>query len=348
MEPHGRSGPKRGVKLISYMSRSVLPAVFFTIILLSACESDTDPGSTKPKVMLEQVLAPDFNADTAFAYLSKQVAFGPRVPNTREHLACKDWLQAQLHKFAQQVEVQHGKVITYDGSSLDMYNLIASFNPQQKYRIMLSAHWDTRPFADRDSVRRDEPIDGANDGASGVAVLLEIARQLSQGSIGIGVDIMLWDTEDYGDTDTRDSYCLGSQFWAKNSPNYKARYGILLDMVGGKDAIFTMEGNSMKYAPKVVRSVWDVANKIGYSKYFPFEKTPAIIDDHYYINAIKGIPTIDIIQFDRNTESHFFPSWHTHQDNLDGVDKQTLKAVGQTVLTLLYYEDAKQADSKVL
>ncbi len=330
------------------MSRSILP-VLFTIVLLSACESDTGTTSSKrPKVMVEQVEAPDFNADTAFAYLSKQVAFGPRVPNTPEHLACKDWLLAQLHKFAQEVEVQQGKVMAYDGSSLDMYNLIASFNPQQKYRIMLSAHWDTRPFAERDSVRRDEPIDGANDGASGVAILLEIARQLSQRPIGIGVDIMLWDAEDYGDSDTRDSYCLGSQFWAKNSPNYKARYGILLDMVGGKDAIFTMEGSSMKYAPKVVRSVWDVANKIGYSKYFLFEKTPSVIDDHYYINAIKGIQTIDIIQFDRNTESHFIPSWHTHQDNLEGIDKQTLKAVGQTVLTLLFYEDAKQADSNVL
>jgi len=331
------------------MWRSFLGLIAIIAILLTACELDSKQNENRPpQILVEQVQAPDFNADSALAYLVKQVEFGPRVPNTEEHLACKDWLVARMSQLADNVKIQSAQVIAYEGSSLNMYNLIASFNPQNKFRIMLSAHWDTRPIADQDSVRRDEPIDGANDGASGVAVLLEIARQLSQNPIGIGVDIVLLDTEDYGDSDAPNSYCLGSQYWAKNSPNYKARYGILLDMVGGKDAIFTMEGTSLKFAPKVVRLVWDVANKIGYSKYFVFQKTPAIVDDHYYINSIKKIPTIDIIQFDRSTTSHFAPYWHTHADNLAGIDKQTLKAVGQTILTVLYYEDAKLNASRPL
>lgn len=291
--------------------------------------------------------APEFNSDSAYYFIEKQVAFGPRVPNTKEHAACADWLKNKLSSFnGWEVQIQEFKARAFDDKILNGKNIIASYNKNASKRILLFAHWDTRPFADQDSIDKNKPIPGANDGGSGVGVLLEIGRQISLNPINIGVDIILFDAEDYGQPDGTmiprkpDTYCLGSQYWAKNPhlPGYRAYYGILLDMVGAKDATFTMEATSMYYASNVVEKIWAVAHKLGYGNYFLYKRTDGITDDHYYVNTIANIPSIDIIQHDPETRSNFGKYWHTHDDNMDVIDRNTLKAVGQTLLQVLYNE----------
>lgn len=291
--------------------------------------------------------APEFNSDSAYYFIEKQVSFGPRVPNSKEHAECAEWLKNKLASFSGwEVQIQEFKARAFDDKLLNGKNIIASYNKNASKRILLFAHWDTRPFADQDTKDKNKPIPGANDGGSGVGVLLEIARQISLNPIAVGVDIVLFDAEDYGQPDGTmmprkpDTYCLGSQHWAKNPhvPGYKAYYGILLDMVGAKGATFTMEATSMYYASNVVEKVWAVAHKLGYGNYFLYKRTDGITDDHYYVNTIAGIPSIDIIQHDPETRSNFGKYWHTHDDNMDVIDRNTLKAVGQTILQVLYNE----------
>jgi glutaminyl-peptide cyclotransferase len=216
-------------------------------------------------------------------------------------------------------------------------------------RIVVCAHWDSRPFADYDPdpENHNEPIDGANDGASGVGVLLEIARQLSSNSLRIGVDIIFFDLEDYGppqDAQQRGQgnwWALGSQYWSKNphQQNYNARFGILLDMVGAEDARFKMEGFSMLYAPDLVKKVWSIGNRLGYGDYFLFEQGGYIEDDHKYVNEIAKIPTINIIHLDsQSANGSFFDHWHTLNDTMENISPFTLKVVGQTVLTVIFNE----------
>ena len=292
-----------------------------------------------------KVNVPEFAEDSAYAYIQKQLAFGPRVPNTPYHDSCAVWIESKLKEFAEEVIIQKGTVTAFDGTELRIQNIIAVFNHDAKKRILLCAHWDTRPWADEDTEDQDKPIPGANDGGSGVGVLMEVARQLSLNPLGIGVDIIFFDAEDYGKSNLDDSYCLGSQFWAKKNhkANYNAQFGILLDMVGAKNAKFYMEGHSMKHASSVVRKVWNAAARNGYSNHFIFEKDHELTDDHVYVNQT-GIPCIDIIQRDIQAFPPSFGSyWHTHKDNIDIIDKNTLKAVGQTVLTVLYEEDTKDS-----
>ena len=294
------------------------------------------------------VVAASFNVDTAFAFIKKQASFGPRVPNTAEHKICEAWLESTMKRFTKDVSVQSFKMKTYNGIELDLKNIIGIFNPEAKVRILLCSHWDSRPYADNDPdvSKHRTPIDGVNDGASGVGILLESARQLSLKSPNVGVDIILLDGEDYGapqdekHSDVEDDWALGSQYWSKNphKPAYSARFGILLDMVGAENATFRLEATSMYYAPDIMNKIWRIAAKIGYSSYFLAENSNGITDDHIYINKIRQIPTIDIIQNDPSTESGFYKYWHTMNDNLAGIDKQTLKAVGETILTSVYLE----------
>jgi len=320
------------------------------IILLSCLlfSCGNEAPKKKKKAPSKAVEVPSFNADTAFYFIAQQVAFGPRVPNTKGHNDCADYLIEKLESYADTVIVQEAQLTAFDGTILDSKNIIASFKPLRAKRVMLCAHWDTRPFADQDDENQNIPIEGANDGGSGVGVLLEIARQFSMNKPDVGVDIILFDSEDYGQPSDSDlpyvehSYCLGSQYWAQNlhKPNYYAKYGILLDMVGGKDAIFTQELVSRTFAKSVVRKVWNAAANIGYGNQFRFQETNLIIDDHLYINNFaKGrVPTIDIIEYNPSTESHFYEHWHTHEDKLENIDKNTLKAVGQTVMQVVYSE----------
>lgn len=297
----------------------------------------------------EKVAVPDFNSDTAYYFVKKQLDFGPRVPNTSANIKCMKFLSKTLKRYTPDVIIQNFKAKAYNGETLIGNNIIAVFNPELKNRIMLSAHWDSRPYADHDPdiKNHNTPIDGANDGASGVGVLIEIARQMSIKNPEIGVDIILFDTEDYGPPQDNQSqsgedfWALGSQYWAKNphTPDYKAKYGILLDMVGASDAKFPKEGFSMNYASDVVEKVWTIANDIGYNDYFLNQRGSFIDDDHYYVNKYINIPTIDIIHLDPNSQNGtFFEHWHTIKDDINTIDKNTLKVVGQTLLFLIYEE----------
>jgi Zn-dependent M28 family amino/carboxypeptidase len=298
----------------------------------------------------QAVKIPEFNPDSAYRYVKEQLDFGPRVPNTPAHGKCAEYLIAKLKSFQPDVVVQSGQVKAFNGTVLNFQNIIASFNPGLNDRIFISAHWDSRPFADHDPdpAKRKKPVPAANDGASGVGILLEIARQLSIQKPSIGVDLILFDVEDYGPPedqktmeDTGDWWGLGSQYWSRkpHTDNYFAKYGILLDMVGAPNATFLMESFSMQYAPDVVDHVWKTGNRIGYSAYFPFTKGNYINDDHYYVNKILNIPTIDIIHLDPQSNTGFYKTWHTTSDDLESIDKYTLKAVGQTLLTVIYEEN---------
>lgn len=298
---------------------------------------------TTPKVP-----TPDFNADSAYVYIQKQVEFGPRVPNTPEHDSCRQWLVGELQEYGFEVIEQTGIVITWDEKQLNMTNIIGQWNADAEERILLAAHWDTRPYADRDTVDQYVPIDGANDGASGVGVLLEIARQISLSDPGYGVDIIFFDAEDYGTFEGKvyesvnqmlNDWCLGSQYWAKNQPiaNYNPKYGILLDMVGAADATFPKEGISMQFAAPKVTAIWNAAESLGYGKYFVKKLAGGITDDHTFVNNMAGIPMLDIIDIKTDGQYTSFGSFHhTHADNMDVIDKNTLKAAGQTVLHAIY------------
>lgn len=287
---------------------------------------------------------PGFDAASAYGFVKKQVDFGARVPGTPAHEACAAWFVQTLKQWTADVHVQEFKARAYDGRPLDGKNIVASFNPGSKDRILLCAHWDSRPFADHDPdpANRYKPVMGANDGASGVGILLEVARCLSLKKPAAGVDILLLDLEDFGEhanwsgPTKEESWGLGSQYWAKNPypSDVRARFGILLDMVGAAGATFPMEGTSMSYAPAVVRQVWAVARGLGFSSYFADVPSDPLIDDNLYINRYAGIPTIDIIDYD--SQRGFPPMWHTIGDTLDKIDPNTLAAVGKTVLAVVY------------
>jgi hypothetical protein len=318
--------------------------------LVISCRPSSHPKTAENTNMAAEptVTAAPFNADTAFSFVRKQASFGPRVPNTAEHRNCEAWLEKTMRHYTQDVVVQSFQMKAYNGTVLNLKNIIGTFNPEAKERVLLCSHWDSRPYADNDPdvSKHRTPVEGVNDGASGVGILLEAARQLSLKAPAIGVDLILLDGEDYGapqdekNQGVEDDWALGSQYWSKtpHKTGYSARYGILLDMVGAENAVFRLEATSMYYAPDIMNKVWRIAAKIGYSSYFVAENSNGITDDHVYINDIRQIPTIDIIQNDPSTESGFYKYWHTVNDNLAGIDKQTLKAVGETILTCVYQE----------
>ena len=331
--------------MIRFNCRYLIFGIYIILISCGPTASHHTNNSTKDVV---DVFVPVFNEDSAYQYITDQVTFGPRVPNTKAHLKTADYLGEKLKSFGADVIIQDAEVKSFDDKILKAKNIIGQYNVEKNDRILLFAHWDSRPFADQDEdeSRRNEPIDGANDGGSGVGVLLEMARQLNEHPINIGIDIIFFDAEDYGLPEhldlpyKPDTWCLGSQYWAQNphKTNYYARYGILLDMVGAKGATFYKEHFSMQMAPNVIRKIWDTASRIGYSEYFIFANGGAVTDDHIYVNKYLGIPCVDIIQYDPGATSSFGSSWHTHNDNMDIIDKKTLKAVGQTLLDVLYRE----------
>ncbi|PSL49192.1 Zn-dependent M28 family amino/carboxypeptidase [Chitinophaga niastensis] len=323
--------------------RKALIALTALALLAGACQqnsksSDNTSDSTgESKVAKLDVPVPVFQADSAFAYTAKQVSFGPRIPNTPAQEKCADWLINNFRPWADTLYVQRTTVIGPKKEKLPCINIIASFNPAAKQRVLLLAHWDTRPWADEDAFDKTKKLDGADDGASGVAVLMEVARQFHAQKPEAGVDILLVDVEDYGAKNNENSFCLGTQYWAKNPhvKGYKANYGILLDMVGARGSQFYMEGASQQYAAGPMKMFWDVANKQGFSDYFRYENYGSTItDDHIYVNTMANIPTFDIIAWQAN--GNFAPHWHTQNDNMDVIDKKTLKAVGQTILQVVY------------
>ena len=335
------------------METKITAYIFFfaAALILSGCPAKNSRSalSVQKAETNKAVVTPVFNPDSAYEFVARQVAFGPRVPNTKAHAECASYLSQKLTQFGASVTIQEAKLKAYNNIVYDAKNIIGSFNPTHPDRIILCAHWDTRHVADHDKEksRRNDPIDGANDGGSGVGVLLEIARQIGINPLNYGVDIIFFDAEDQGapesfssNGNTVNSWCLGSQYWSKNphKPGYSARYGILLDMVGAKDATFPMEGYSMQFAPDLVNKVWSLASKMGYSNYFIFERAAPITDDHYFINTIAGLPCIDIIHYTPGMYGGFGKFWHTHDDNMNTIHKPTLHAVGRVVLEHIYQQ----------
>jgi glutaminyl-peptide cyclotransferase len=303
----------------------------------------TDTGTNTKVETKTRVVPPNFNADSAFAYVKFQADLGPRIPGSKAHENAVNYYEKQFKKFGAQVLIQSGNVKTFDGKNWLLQNVIASFNVANTNRILLCSHYDSRPFCEKetDPKLRNNPCPGVNDGASGVGVLMEIARNIQAKDPNIGIDIVLFDLEDYGDNGGMpDTWCLGSQYWSKNphKVGYTARYGILLDMVGAKDAKFPREGVSVYYAGDVVNKVWKAAKTSGASGYFIDEETGDMTDDHTFVNSIAQIPTIDILHYDAKRNS-FFEHHHRSTDNLENIDKNTLQAVGQTLLEVIYNEN---------
>lgn len=295
-----------------------------------------------------QLVGPDFNADSAYIYLQEQCNFGPRTMNSTAHDKCEKWIIQKFEQYGCKVTTQKATLNGYDGTPLRSTNIMASYNPEATTRIMFCAHWDCRPWADNDpdSTNWHKPIIAANDAASGVGVMIELARILKGSGLELGVDFICFDAEDYGTPqwfegeDPGDTWALGAQYFANNLPEgYAPRYGILLDMVGGVGAKFYREGMSMQYAPAIVKKVWNAARQVGYGSYFPKADGGMITDDHIPVNQTANIPCIDVIPYYPDcAQSSFGPTWHTIADNMDNIDKNTLKAVGQTMVQVLFTE----------
>lgn len=299
-------------------------------------------------------VGPVFNADSAYAFTKAQCDFGPRNMNSRGHDLCGEWIVNKFREYGCKVTTQRVNLTGYDGTTLRSCNIMASINPEATTRILLCAHWDSRPWADNDPDQSNwkKPIIAANDAASGVAVMLELARIINNGKAEkalrpqLGVDFVCFDAEDWGTPqwadvpDDADSWALGAQYWSKNLPQgYEARYGILLDMVGGVGAQFFQEGISLQYAPEIVKKVWRSAREVGFGSYFPKRMGGMVTDDHVPVNRYAKIPTIDIIPFYPDCkQSGFGPTWHTLADNMENIDRNTLRAVGQTLVQVIYKE----------
>ncbi len=326
----------------------ILPiALILTTTLFAACKS-TKKADTEQ--LADIAVGPQFDADSAYAFCEKQCSFGERTMNSKAHDDCAQWIVDKFKQYGCTVIEQKADLKGFDGTILKSNNIIASYKPELTTRILLCAHWDSRPWADNDpdSTNWRKPVMAANDGASGIAVMLEVARQIQKAdSLQIGVDFVCFDAEDWGvpqwsdATDNGDSWALGAQYWAENphKPGYEARFGILLDMVGGTGARFYQEGMSRQFAQSIVNKVWAAARTAGYESLFPNEQGGFVTDDHIPVNQKAGIPTVDIIAYYPNCQqSSFGPIWHTVNDTMENIDRNILKAVGQTVIQVLYSE----------
>lgn len=275
-----------------------------------------------------------FDAAGAMALTRQQCDFGPRVPCTTAHAKCADWLVTTLQASCDTVLVQTATVQSARSGKVGIKNIVGVINPQASQRLLLLAHWDTRPWADNDpdEANHSKPVMGANDGASGVGVLLQLARQLKADSTTLGVDILLVDAEDMGVDDNEDSWALGTQYWCLHPhvQGYKALFGILLDMVGSADATFTREYYSMQYASGFGDLVWRHAA----GSHFINAQGGAVTDDHVFVNRA-GIPCIDIIDMRSDSGTGFCPEWHTVSDTMDAISAATLGEVGQTLLNVI-------------
>ena len=332
------------------MFRGIQYSILVLLLLCVSCVKQQQSSTTHSQLST-------FSADSAYTYIAQQLAFGPRVPGTEAHEACGDWLVSELARHGAQVKSQYGTMTNYAGKPQDIRNIVAILEGNTPHAILLCAHWDCRPWSDEEERYEDrfEPVMGANDGASGVGVILEMVRQLSlrklRGEFVPSVQVVFFDCEDMGTPahftgSQRDhTWCLGSQLWAREykqsnvecqMSTVKCQYGVLLDMVGDPSATFPREYFSMQYAGSYVERLWREASKLGYGRYFVQQATYyPITDDHYYVNTIAGIPCLDIIDYKMNTETGFAHWWHTQHDDIQNINKQTLQAVGETVLTTI-------------
>ena len=325
-----------------------LPLLMLIVAVVACSSNNKSTEEADKKKPVVEVNVPAFNADSAYTYVQAQADFGPRVPNSAAHKACGDYLAAQLERFGAKVYNQYADLMAYDNTLLKARNIIGAYNPESRRRVLLCAHWDSRPYADYDADEKNhhKPILGVNDGASGVGVLLEVARQLQQQAPAIGIDIIFFDAEDYGrpyfyqGPYKEDTWCLGSQYWGRvpHVQGYNARYGILLDMVGGKGGTFYQERFSKRTAGKEVKKIWEAAHRLGFGSFFPKKDGTEVTDDHVYVYNLRQIPCVDIINYDPEGDSGFGDFWHTMGDTMEVIDRATLNAVGQTVLEVIYKE----------
>ena len=377
----------RGRLVLTIVFSHLLPLI--SCLLLLSCGLRQQTSSADDSVAMQPV-GPTFCADSAYAYSQQQCDFGPRTMNSQAHDDCGQWIMDKFRSFGLTVTPQQALLKGYDGTMLRATNIIASYRPELTDRILLCAHWDSRPWADNDPDESNwhKPVLAANDGASGVAVMLELARLLREyGGAGawghentsaaessaaesssasnqptdissvnrklsivnktLGVDFICFDAEDWGTPQWDDSpsdgdtWALGAQYWAANPhvKGYKARYGILLDMVGGEGAQFYQEQQSLRYARSVVDRVWRAAQTVGFGSFFLTREGVGITDDHLPVNRVAKIPCIDIIPYYPDcVQSSFGPTWHTVNDDMAHIDRNTLQAVGQTLIRVLWSE----------
>lgn len=311
---------------------------FLTVLLFwSGCSGgkDQDTSLSGRHAVRASVPVPKFDAQSAFRYLTTQVDFGPRVSGTKAHDLCRNFLAAEMGKSAEAVNLQDFTIRGYDGRMLQYTNIVSSFNLKATTRILLMAHWDSRPWADaeKDSSLHSRPVPGANDGASGVAVLLEIARHLKSAPPEVGVDILFTDGEDYGEHRDPDGFLHGARYFATHLPQgYRPAFGILLDMIGDAQLEIPREQHSIDFAPDIVDLVWGTAARLGYDQ-FVNTVQGRVTDDHLPLNAA-GIRTIDLIDFDYPDPTNRY--WHTLQDTPDKCSPGSLGAVGTVLLTVVY------------
>ena len=325
-------------------------AILVACLTLTACKGsasaghDSDAHDGAAAARLQQL--PVFCADSAYAWVKAQCDFGPRVPGSEAQQACAAWLTGELQRHGATVKVQEGTVTAYDGTVLPVHNIVGSYNNNARMRVLLMSHWDCRHVADNDPdpAQRKQPVMGANDGASGVGILLELARLASAQQPQVGIDIFLTDAEDYGAPDdwpgTHDEkwWAMGTQLWCKQaaSQGYRAQYGILLDMVGSPDATFYREYYSERYAGAYVDEVWKAADRLGYGNLFVNSQGGGITDDHIFVNRMLNIPTVDIIDTRMDQDGTFCPEWHTTHDTPDHISSETLGKVGRVLVSLLW------------
>ena len=311
--------------------------------MLAGCKHKPTERPSAPSTDYTQVVVPEFNADSAYSYAAAQVSLGNRIPGSKAWEQCSEYIVAQMSRWCDTVIVQPFKATLWDGSTVPGKNIIASLNPKAAKRVVLAAHWDSRMWADHDPDEGNtrKPVPGANDGASGAAVLMEMARAMSQMPPSVGVDFIFFDVEDQGQPEWADSYedntwCKGSQYWAQNRhvPAYNAVYGVLFDMVGTTQPRYTKEQVSRYYAPGLTDKIWSVAAALGYGNIFVAQNTDPILDDHMYVNQIAGIPMVDIVQNSGTTS--FFTHWHTTTDNLDNLSAESMRIVALVTMKTIY------------
>lgn len=313
------------------------------LFLLAACNNKNQQPTSTTETDYTAVVIPNFCADSAYKYTDDQLSFGPRIPGRKGHDECAHFLARKMGRWCDTVIMQSFSATLWNGQTARGQNIIASFDPQKEHRVLLAAHWDSRMWADQDpdSSQHHNPILGANDGASGVATLMEMARIMSSQRPDVGIDFIFFDLEDQGAPYWSENYedntwCKGSQYWAQHPhrPYYRANYGILFDMIGTEQPRFTKEEVSRNYAPGVTNKLWKAAAAIGHSNVFVDANTPPILDDHLYVNQIIGIPMVDIVQ--NSVDRSFFKHWHTLGDNLDAVNPQSLKIVADVTMKVIY------------
>ena len=321
------------------MSVKTLPTYGFLFLMLTLFVSCTGTSSQTAK---RDVTRPPFAADSAYAHIATQLSFGPRVPGSDAHADCVDFIVQKMTAYGASVDVEQGYMTDYAGEKQQVRNIVARFGYlNAKHRLLLCTHYDSRPWSDQDDeAYRYVGVPAANDGASGVGVFLEIARQLQLKPSAKNIDMVFFDCEDMGtpafidNNDRPDTWCLGSQLWAQKQER-KGLYdwGILLDMVGAPGATFYKEYYSVQQASNYVDLIWSNAASLGYDKIFLPQSGAPILDDHIYVHKGLGIPCVDIIH---TLPQGGFPAWwHTQEDNMMQVDRATLQAVGEVVMSVL-------------